>query len=103
MQQVKKYGKILLVYKKNMDSSDPIKKQYFIFSIVVSVILSLLINFLMVDFLKGSFFYGFPFDLTDASDIASFFYRVLNSLAYSVVLVVPLYYGFWWLANKLRY
>lgn len=86
-----------------MDSTDPIKKQYFLFSIVVSVILSLIINFLMVDFLKGSLFYGFPFDLSEASGVGAFFFRVLNSLVYSVVLVVPVYYGFWWLANRSRY
>lgn len=85
------------------DSTDPAKQQYFIFSVIIAIFLALFINFFFVNYLEGTLFYGFPISLEETSGITAFFYRVINSIVYGLVLSVPVYYGIMWLASKSRY
>lgn len=81
---------------------DPVAKQLWIFSFIVSVIISALISFLAIEFLKGSFLYGFPINLTNTSGIGSFLARVANSFALGLILTPMTYYIVKYLQTRVR-
>ncbi len=81
---------------------DPVAKQLWIFSFIVAVIASALINFLAVELLKGSFLYGFPINLTATSGIGSFFARLINSFLLGAVLTPLSYYLVKYLQTRVR-
>ncbi len=83
-----------------MNGVDPAKKQYFMFATVISIIISVILNFMFVGSLEGSFLYGFPFSLEGAGDATAFIYKILNSLIMAIFLIVPVYYFINWIQNK---
>lgn len=74
------------------DNLDPKIREYGIFSFTIAVIISLVINFTLVETLKGSFAYGFPINLAATSGIGNFLARVINSLVMGAFLTIPAYY-----------
>lgn len=76
-----------------MDNIDPAVKQYLVFSFVISVILGVIVSFILVDSVKGTFAYGFPIPLADAEGITMFIYRVINSLVLGLFFTIPVYLG----------
>jgi len=74
------------------ENLDPKIREYGTFSFIVAVIISLFINFTLVETLKGSFAYGFPLNLATTSGIGNFLARVVNSLVMGAFLTVPTYY-----------
>lgn len=81
---------------------DPVAKQLWIFSFIVSVIVAALINFIVMELLKGSFLYGFPINLTDTSGIGSFFARLVNSFLLGLILTPLTYYIVKYLQTRVR-
>lgn len=84
------------------DQMNPVTKQLWIFSFIVSLIVSALINFLAVELLNGSFLYGFPFRLDDAVGIGSLVLRLVNSLALGLILTPLTYYIVKYLQTRVR-
>jgi hypothetical protein len=82
------------------DNIDPAVKQYLTFSLVLAVILSVIINFGLVDLVKGTFAYGFPVNLSEAVGFANFIGRIINTLVFSFFLTVPVYFGLKWLRER---
>ncbi|BCX14311.1 MAG: hypothetical protein KatS3mg085_843 [Candidatus Dojkabacteria bacterium] len=80
--------------------TDPAKRQYYIFSLVVAIILSFIINFVVIETLKGSLFYGFPLSLNGVTGFVAFIYKLINTIIYSLLLSVAVYYGIMWLINR---
>ena len=83
-----------------MDSIDPAKKQYWIFSAIVSVILSLIINFAIFPLFKNSIIYGFPFNFGTSEGIALFFIKIIDSLILGAILTPGVYYFLQWLQHR---
>ncbi len=82
---------------------DPAKKQYYMFSLVIALAVSILLNFVFIGLLKGSLLYGFPIGLGEASGFSAFFIKLLNTLIYTAILSVPVYFGIMWLINRRTY
>ncbi len=82
------------------DNIDPAKKQYFIFSAVVAIIISAVINFAFIDVLKGTFAYGFPLSLANAVGVGAFVTRIVNSIVMGLILAPLLYYLIRWLQTR---
>jgi hypothetical protein len=79
---------------------DPAKRQYFMFSFVLGVIIGLFLNFFLADLITGPIVSGFPFNVSDASGIGGFFQKIINSTVMGALLTVPIYYGITWLQNR---
>ncbi|MEO6728639.1 MAG: hypothetical protein ABIM99_01830 [Candidatus Dojkabacteria bacterium] len=79
---------------------DPAVKQYLIFSLVIGVIAGVLINFILIEGVKGSFAYGFPIVLNGVEGIANFLYRIINSLILGALLTIPIYLGLKYLQTR---
>lgn len=75
-----------------MDGLDPAKKQYWIFSAIVSVILSLILNFVFLSLFPGTIIYGFPFNYGDSVGFANFFIKIVDSLILGAILTPGVYY-----------
>lgn len=76
-----------------MDGIDPAVKQYLIFSFVIGIIVGVLVNFILIEGVKGSFAYGFPIVLNGVEGFANFLDRVINSLVLGALLTIPIYLG----------
>lgn len=85
-----------------LNDVNPVTKQLWIFSFLVSLVISGLINFLAIELLKGSFLYGFPIKLDDAVGIASFIARLINSVLLGAILTPLLYYVIKYLQTRVR-
>lgn len=85
-----------------MDFSDPAKKQYLIFSFVISLIFGVILSFPLADLLEGPLVSGFPISISDMSGLGKFFAQVFNSVILGAILTVPVYYGLDWLQNRAR-
>lgn len=84
-----------------MDNIDPATKQYLIFSLIVSMILSAIINFALIEVLSHSFLYGFPVSLTDTTGLGNFLARVINTAVQGLILLPLVYYGFrYWITRR---
>jgi len=83
-----------------MDGIDPAVKQYLIFSFVIGIIVGVLVNFLLIEGVKGSFAYGFPIVLNGVEGIANFLYRVINTVVLGGLLTIPIYLGLKWLQTR---
>lgn len=81
-------------------STDEAKKQYFIFSIIITLILSFIINFFLSGSLNGPIVSGFPFSVVGIEGFTSIFYRLINTIVMTLLLVVPVYYGLMWLITR---
>jgi len=81
-------------------SSDPAKKQYFIFSLIIAILFSFFINYFVAGSLEGPVIGGFPIEVHNASGLTGFLYRLVNTLITGIFLSVPVYYGVMWLQNK---
>ncbi|MDQ6985008.1 MAG: hypothetical protein Q9M91_00465 [Candidatus Dojkabacteria bacterium] len=79
---------------------DPEKKQYGSFAAIISFLFSVFWNFLVVNMFKGSYGYGYPFDLGDSSGFGEFMLRIFNTLIIGFFLVVPIYLGLKWMRDK---
>lgn len=71
---------------------NPATKQYFVFSLIVALILSAIINFGFIELIKGSFIYGFPFNLNNLEGFGAFLARVVNTLVMGAFLAIPTYF-----------
>ncbi|CAG1021138.1 hypothetical protein DOJK_00809 [Patescibacteria group bacterium] len=85
-----------------LNDVNPVTKQLWIFSFLVSLVISGLINFLAIELLKGSFLYGFPIKLDDAVGIGSFIARLINSVLLGAILTPLLYYVIKYLQTRVR-
>jgi hypothetical protein len=81
---------------------NPVTKQLWIFSFLVSLIICALINFIAVELLKGSFLYGWPFNLNNTFGLGSFFARVGNTLVLGLILTPVCYYTVKYLQTRVR-
>lgn len=80
---------------------DPVVKQYAIFAFIVSVIISFVINFFIVNLLENSFIlYGFPISLKGIEGFTNFLYRLINTLITSLILVIPVYLFLNWIKSR---
>jgi hypothetical protein len=79
---------------------NPIVKQYLMVAAVIAVVISILINFVIVDFLKSSFFSGFPIGLTGTSGLGEFLARVFNTAFFTLFLTYPIYLGLRWIEKR---
>lgn len=75
------------------DNIDPATKQYLIFSLVISLIISALINFAFIEMLAGSFAYGFPVNLNTSTGLSNFVGRIINTIVQGLILLPMIYYG----------
>lgn len=82
-----------------MDSST---KQYIIFSFVVSVVISLIANFIIINGLKGTPLYGIPINLANSAGFGEFLLRILNTLIMSVFLTLPVFWFLIWAYKRTR-
>ena len=71
---------------------NPATKQYLIFSFIVGILLSIIINFVLIDIIKGTFLYGFPISLNGVDGFLNFLFRVINTLLIGTFLVIPMFY-----------
>lgn len=71
---------------------DPANKQYFTFSGVLSAIISFIINFGLIDLVRGTLIYGFPFNLNGTEGFGNFLFRLLNTAVIGAFLVFPIFY-----------
>jgi hypothetical protein len=85
-----------------MDNINPAVKQYLIFSAVIALIVSLIVNFMLIESLKGTPFYGFPVNLTGSEGLGNFFYRIINTIVESLLLIIPVYLIIQWLLTRGR-
>jgi hypothetical protein len=83
-----------------LDDIDPSVKQYMVFSFVVAMIVSFVINFTLMEGVRGTFAYGFPINLNEIEGIASFFARIVNTLVMGLFLTIPMYFVFKWLRER---
>ncbi|MEP7103767.1 MAG: hypothetical protein ABI721_03600 [Candidatus Dojkabacteria bacterium] len=79
---------------------DPAVKQYIVFSFVISLILGVLVNFILIEGVKGTFAYGFPINLNAVEGVLNFVYRVINTLILGALLTVPVYLGLKYLQTR---
>lgn len=84
-----------------MDNIDPATRQYIIFSLIISMIISAVLNFALVEVLSGSFLYGFPVNLSTTSGIGNFLGRIINTAVQGLILLPLVYYGFrYWIRRR---
>lgn len=81
---------------------DPVTKQLWIFSLIVSIVLSGAINFFLIELLRGSFLWGFPINLANTAGIGTFLARLVNSVALGVILTPLTYYIVKYLQTRVR-
>lgn len=81
---------------------NPATKQMLIFSFVISLIASAVINFLIVEILKTTFLYGFPINLASTSGIGTFLSRVINTVVVGIILLPAVFYGVKYLQSRVR-
>jgi hypothetical protein len=81
-----------------MDNS--VKKQYLIFSGIIAVILSFILNFAFFELFSGTFLHGFPINVDDLTGAKEFFSKCFNSLFVGALLIAPIYYFLMWLQNR---
>ena len=79
---------------------DPAKQQYWIFSAIVAVILSLIINFAFLSLFPGTIIYGFPFNYGDSVGIGNFLIKIIDSVILGAILAPGVYYFLNWLQHK---
>ena len=83
------------------DNIDPATKQYIIFSAVVSLLISIFINFIFVNLMTGTFAYGFPINLGASEGIVNILLRTINTVIIGLFLTVPIYYLIiWWIKRE---
>lgn len=80
--------------------SDPAKKQYFVLSLVISMLLSFVLNFFFAGLLDVAFISGFPLNVVEATGIADLVARFVNTVVMGALLAVPMYYFLFWLQDK---
>jgi len=85
-----------------LNDIDPTTKQYIIFSLVIAIIVSFLINFILIEFIPNSPFYGFPFNLTNTQGLGNFIYRTIDTLVIAAFLTFPIYWGLMWFLKRAR-
>lgn len=68
---------------------NPATKQYLVLAVVISILASFVINFALVNIVKGSLLYGFPFSLNGVEGIGDFFIRLINTIIMAGILVFP--------------
>lgn len=83
-----------------MDSIDPAKKQYWIFSAIVAVIIALILNFAFLSLFPGTIIYGFPFNYGDAEGISLFLIKIVDSAILGAILTPGVYYFLNWLQHR---
>lgn len=83
-----------------MDNIDPALKQYLIFSFVIAIIISFIINFGLVEGVRGTFAYGFPINLNDIEGFGNFLARVVNTFIMGLFLTAPMYFIFKYLRER---
>lgn len=81
---------------------NPVTKQLWIFSFIVALIFSAIINFVGVEFLKGSFLYGFPINLTNTAGIGTFISRIINTAVLGTIVTPLTYYLVKYLQTRVR-
>lgn len=81
---------------------DSTTKQYILFSFVVSIVISLIANFIIINGLKGTMFYGVPISLVNASGFGEFIIRIINSLVMALFLTLPMYWFMIWAYKRVR-
>ncbi len=81
---------------------NPVTKQLWIFSFLVSLIFSALINFLAVELLRGSFLYGFPINLGNTAGLGTFFARLINTVVLGAIVTPMMYYIIKYLQTRVR-
>ena len=82
------------------DDINPAVKQYLIFSAVIAVIVSLIVNFSLIESLKGTPFYGFPVSLAGTEGFINLVYRLINTLIEGLLLIIPVYLIIQWLMTR---
>lgn len=85
-----------------LNDMNPVTKQLWIFSFLVSLVISGLINFLAIELLRGSFLYGFPIKLDGAIGIGSFIARLINTFLLGMILTPLMYYVIKYLQTRVR-
>lgn len=83
-----------------MESVDPAKKQYFIFSLVIAFIISIFYNFVLINITEGSAIYGFPMSLVDLEGANLVLARTVNTVIIGTLLSIPVYMGLMWLQTR---
>jgi len=83
-----------------MDSIDPAKKQYWIFSLIVALILSVILNFFFLNLFKGTVIYGFPINYGDSEGIVNFLIKLVDSAVIGAILTPGVYYCLQWLQHR---
>jgi hypothetical protein len=81
-----------------MDSS--VRKQYLIFSGIIALILSFILNFALFELFSGTFLHGFPINIDELTGIKELLARLFNSIFTGALLIAPVYYFLMWLQNR---
>lgn len=79
---------------------DPAKKDYWIFSLVVAMILSAIVNFGFFGRISGPIVGGFPIDIVKAEGLGRLVGQVINSIVVGVLMTPVVYYTLDWLRNR---
>jgi hypothetical protein len=83
-----------------MDGMDPAKRQYLIFSFIITLLIAIVINFMFTNLLQGTFITGFPIQVGDASGAEEFGIKVMNTIIFTVLLTFPMYLFIMWFINR---
>lgn len=83
-----------------MDGIDPATKQYIIFSLVISLIIGVIINFVLIEAVRGTFAYGFPINLNGVEGIVNFIDRIINTVVIGGFITFPVYFGIKYLQTR---
>ncbi len=79
---------------------NPATKQYLIFSLIISFILSIILNFFFFSLTEGSIFTGFPLSLEGKEGFANFLIKSINTGIFTIVLIVPVFLGIQWFLKR---
>jgi hypothetical protein len=83
-----------------MDGINPATKQYWIFSGVISLIVSAIYNFGVINILEKTFIYGFPISLAGTEGFQNFIARLLNTIIMGLILTPLTFFFFKWLETR---
>lgn len=79
---------------------DPAKRQYLMFSAVIAIMFSFIIQFGLAGSIEGPYVEGFPFSVFELTGFEALLKRAFNTLFMAAFLVVPIYYLLMWGQNR---
>lgn len=79
---------------------DPAKREYLVFALVISIILSAVLNFVFFGYISGPVVGGFPIDIVNAEGVGRLVGQVINSIVMGALMTPVVYYTLDWLRNR---